>query len=375
LALDGMRALAVMTVMLFHLFALPKPQWNPLRPSGGFLTLDIFYVLSGFLITSLLLGELDKRGRVSLPAFYARRALRLFPALAVLLLVAGLAAAIWSGQSWSHPTLLGLPWVLLYVGNWNVVLYGGTAPLGALGQTWSLSVEEQFYLLWPLIMLAVVRRFTNRVHIAYALVGLALAEMLYRYLAIEVLGWAARDRIYFGTDTHSDGLLLGCALAFYLSSRQGREFSDRFARRLDVATIVASVALILLVMRMTYVAASGVWFGISAATLCTSIIVLNLVTRPYRPLQLVLELRPLQWVGKRAYGLYLWQDTVFYLASGINRHGLGDNAYHLVLFVVPFGFAALSYRFVEQPFLRRKRTFEKVHLEPTSEPAVAAVAS
>ncbi len=372
LALDGLRAFAVLTVILFHLYAQPTISWAPWRPSGGFLTLDIFYVLSGFLITSLLLGEADRRGSVSLRNFYARRAFRLFPALAILLLVAGIVAAFWTSQPWSRPTLDGLPWVILYAGNWNVVLNGGATPLGALGHTWSLAVEEQFYILWPLILLLVLRRFANRMRIAVALLTVAVGEMLYRYVAIVSFHWVARDRIFFGTDTHSDGLILGCALAFFIAAQRGRPpFTERFHRTVSIATLFSVVALILLVMRESYVVASAVWFGISAAVLCTGVIVLNLVTRPLPLLAWVLESRPVVWIGKRTYGIYLWQNTIFFFSTGISHRGIGINEWRALQIVVPIGIAGLSYRFVELPFLRRKRAFERTKLAQTV-PATAA---
>ncbi|HWG72573.1 MAG TPA: acyltransferase [Acidimicrobiales bacterium] len=367
LALDGLRAFAVVTVMLFHLYAQPAISWKPWKPSGGFLTLDIFYVLSGFLITSLLLAESDRCGSVNLRSFYARRALRLFPALAILLLAAGVGAAVWSSQPWSKPTLLGLPWVILYVGNWNVIFYGGAIPLGALGQTWSLGVEEQFYLIWPLILLVVLRRFTNRLRIAAVLMAIAIGEMLYRFVAVEALHWVARDRCYFGTDTHSDGLLVGCSLAFFIAAQRGRPpLSERFHRIVAWLTAFSVIALVLLIMRESYVAPSAVWFGISAAVLCTGVIVLNLVTRPLPVLAWVLESRPVVWVGKRSYGIYLWQNTFAFFTSGISHPGIGFNEWQAIRFLVPIAIAAVSYRFVERPFLRRKRSFERTKLVPSA---------
>ncbi len=359
-ALDGFRAFAVLTVFAFHLFANPRVSWNPLRPAGGFLSLDVFYVLSGYLITSLLLAELDKRGRISLRSFYARRALRLFPALGVLLVVVLVAALVERNQYWSHLTLVGLPWVLLYAGNWYVVFYGAFAPLGAIGQTWSLGVEEQFYVLWPILLIFVTRRFANRARIAGILLGVAGAVMIYRFGAIEFLGWVARDRIYFGSDTHCDGLIVGCALAFYLSSRPSQApFSERAHRVIAVGAVIGTVGLIAMIMGLNYVKPFSVWFGISAAGLCTAAMVLNLVTRPLPGLSHILSLRPIVWIGKRSYGMYLWQSTVTVLFNGMAGLGLGRGSAGLVEILVTFVIAGVSYRFVEMPFLRRKRAFSR----------------
>jgi len=364
-ALDGLRAVAVAAVSLFHLFAAYTPSWNPLRPSGGYLGVDMFFVLSGFLITSILLTEVRRWGRVSVRAFYIRRALRLFPALAVLLVVAGIVAAIFTDQYWSRPTLLGLPWVVLYLANWNAVLYGGRLPLGAIGHTWSLAVEEQFYVLWPLILTLVVARFKNRSRVALVLVVVAVAEMAYRYLALEHLGFGFQ-RVYFGTDTSSDGLLLGCALAFYLDGRSWRPFSPRVARAVDAAAVGAVVALVLLVMRMPVFSDGGIWFGVSAAVICTTVIVLNLVTRPFPALASLLGSPPLVWVGKRSYGIYLWVTAAIYLVQPLGTHGLGIYPYNALVLLAGVAMAALSYRFVELPFLRLKGRFERVRSLPVA---------
>lgn len=351
----------MLAVFAFHLFADPKVSWNPFRPTGGFLSLDVFYVLSGYLITSLLLSELDKRGAISVRSFYARRALRLFPALAVLLIVAVAASLIERHQYWSHLTLVGLPWVLLYVGNWYVVLHPVFAPLGAIGQTWSLGVEEQFYLLWPILLILITRRFANRTRIAQVLLGVAGAVMVYRWAVIHFLGWVPRDRVYFGSDTHCDGLILGCALAFYLASRRtGRPFSERAQRCMAAAAVVGTVGMVVMMMGLSFVKPFSVWFGISATGLCATALVLNLVTRPLPVLSHILSWRPVVWVGKRSYGMYLWQSTVTVLfgstglSTGLNRQVSG-----IAQVAITFVIAGLSYRFVEMPFLRRKRRFER----------------
>lgn len=363
--LDGLRACAVAIVSLFHIFVVYTPSWNPLRPSGGFLGVDMFYVLSGFLISSILLSEVNERGRVSIRSFYSRRALRLFPALAVLLVVVGVASAIFTDQDWSRPSLLALPWVVLYVGNWNAAIYGGKIPLGALGHTWSLAVEEQFYLLWPLVLSLVVRHFNKRTQVAGLLMVVALVEMCYRYVALKHLGFSF-NRVYYGTDAASDGLLLGCALAFYLDGREWRPFSLRVARGIDVATVAASVVLVVLVMRLSFLSARGIWFGISAADLCTTVILLNLVTRPIPLLRLILGSSMFVWVGRRSYGIYLWVTAVIFLVQPLGTHGLGSYPYNALVLLVGLTAAALSYRIVELPFLRKKVLFERVRFAPVS---------
>src|SRR5271154_4756056 len=171
-ALDGLRAVAILTVMLYHVGIIP----------GGYLAVDLFFVLSGFLITSLLITEWDASGRVSFRNFYARRALRLFPALGCVIVASVLIGVILTttggpiARADVHATLEAIPWVLGFAGNWvrafdSQALVGS---LGALGQTWSLAVEEQFYLLWPALFVLAMRRRIRRDRLALVLVLLAV---------------------------------------------------------------------------------------------------------------------------------------------------------------------------------------------------------
>src|ERR1700677_2490575 len=207
-ALDGLRAFAVLTVMAAHLN-------DPTLFPGGGLGVDVFFVISGFLITSILLGEQDKRGRVGFGAFYARRALRLFPALVVVLAVVAVVCATDSHIFLAHETLAGIPWIVLYAGNW-LRAFSHAASLGVLGHTWSLAVEEQFYLIWPVIFVFGIGRIGDRRRAAALLVSAALAVMAYRAVVL-AHGWSI-NRVSNGSDTHCDGLLLGCALALWLTS-------------------------------------------------------------------------------------------------------------------------------------------------------------
>ncbi len=357
--LDGVRALMLFVVALYHLFSPFTPSWNPLRPSGGYLSVDMFFLVSGFLITSLLVTEREERGRISLKAFYGRRALRLFPALAVLLVVVGGLAELMRHNPWSHPTLLALPWVLFYVGNWNGAFYASIHPLGALGHTWSLSVEEQFYLIWPVVLILLCRRLRNYRTIAALLVGAAVVEDVYRYLVLRH-GWPIR-RVYYGTDTHSDAFIVGCAVALWLVSRHRAPLGRRAARLLAGATVAAIAALWLLMMRFSFfVSPAGLWFAIPAACVCGAIILANLVTRPVPVIGHFLRMRPLVWVGKRSYGIYLWLTAIEIMLNGRGMAQLGLYPYNAMIIAVSIAAGAASYRYVELPFLRRKKRLQRV---------------
>ncbi|HET9690764.1 MAG TPA: acyltransferase, partial [Acidimicrobiales bacterium] len=200
--LDGLRAVAVLSVLGYHLY---EPHVLP----SGYLGVDLFFVLSGFLITTGLVDEFDAGGGVVFGRFYVRRALRLLPAaLAVVLVALGLALATLHGDL-RHQTLVGLPWIVLYAGNWARAV--GASSLGVLANLWSLAVEEQFYLLWPVVLVAFLSRRVARERLAAALVALAAVEVAYREVLFHT--GVSVERLVNGIDTHSDGLLLGCALA------------------------------------------------------------------------------------------------------------------------------------------------------------------
>jgi peptidoglycan/LPS O-acetylase OafA/YrhL len=208
--LDGIRGIGICAVFFLHVGAI----------QGGFIGVDIFFTLSGFLITSILLSEYKHTGKVSLRRFYYRRALRLFPALAVLLLV----CAAWGQFENLYPNATNsqaLSATSFYYANWFLAArwIGAPPPLGPLSHAWSLSIEEQFYILWPLILLAclkfnLLKRTLGKILLAGALLSLALAGLLY-------LKHAPWQRIYAGTDTHCGGLLIGCAVALLKPRLEG----------------------------------------------------------------------------------------------------------------------------------------------------------
>jgi peptidoglycan/LPS O-acetylase OafA/YrhL len=335
--LDGLRAFAVLSVMAYHL---GRPE-----ATGGFLGVDVFFVLSGFLITDLLTRELGRTGHISFRRFYARRALRLFPALALVIVLSLVCSLVWRGQPWAKPTLEGLPFVVLYVGNWYRA-FGDNTTLGLLVHTWSLAIEEQYYLLWPWVLTVLTRRGLRARTLSVLLVVAALVIAGWR-LALAEHG-VSLFRIASGLDTHADGLLLGGALAFAVGTRPA--LGHRVRRVLAGLVCVAVVGLLGLVMRLPPDVREAE-FGYLAAALATAVIVCGLATESVPPLTRVLELAPLTWIGRRSYGLYLWHFPLFLM--------LADRTYgpvpgSVVGVVVTFAAATLSFRFVEQPFLRLK---------------------
>lgn len=368
-AIDGMRAFAVVAVLGFHLDPTHRPGWNPLRPAGGYLGVDVFFVISGFLITSLLLGEWDRRGQISFRNFYARRALRLFPALGATLVI-GLAILFsLPASTYTHlvrqPTLLGLPWVVFYVGNWDLALRSPTS-LALFIHTWSLAVEEQFYLLFPVTFGFLLRRNRRRLALAIGLLGVSLAEMAFRGVLVTAARWPL-NHVYYATDTHSDGLLLGAAVAVLVSVPSvAGVLRTRPARRVvGMATVGSCVLLGLLILRSNQLTPFGVAWATTLAVGATTIVVINVVTGPLRPIRWVLELGPVVWVGRRSYGLYLYSFVIDQLIAG-NVKDLHPDQARLMALAASFLAAGLSYRFLERPFLDRRRPFQRTEALPAT---------
>lgn len=330
----------------------------------------MFFVLSGFLITSLLIEEWDRRGgRISFRDFYARRALRLFPALgcviAATVALAGLIAL--TGRPAERPyvlgTLDGLPWVMTFVGNWARALYPFSflGSLGLLGHTWSLAVEEQFYLLWPALFVVLMRRRFSRGRLALSLALIAIAEMIYRLAGI--LAGCSNYRVYYGTDTHSDGLFIGCAIAFWLASHTSAPPYRAAGGLLKAATWMGMPALAILFVLGDR---SGAPVEVSAAVLACGVVVMGIVAGEAPVvLERLLSSRHAVLIGRRSYGLYLWQYVILQAVVALFPPGLlGENRIVIAVtlgavFVAPFIAAELSYRFVELPALRLKRRFRE----------------
>ncbi|MEO6942881.1 MAG: acyltransferase family protein [Terrimesophilobacter sp.] len=350
--LDGLRAIAVITVILFHL--------TPGAVPGGYLGVDIFFVISGFLITALLVRERETSGQIRLVDFWRRRARRLIPALIVLLLACCSVALVAGGN-----VLVGLGRQVLgaatFSSNWLSIASGSsyfseTNP-ELFRNLWSLAVEEQFYLLWPLALLALllIRRTTIRCIIIGVLAALSAVEMALLYFP----GGDA-TRVYYGTDTHSFGLAIGAVLA--LASRNWWPWPLAWPRwlRTSLPTVGAAAILGLLVASFIMPAEADVTYqgGLVAVALLTAVAIAG-ATMPASVLGRVLDVAPMRWVGERSYGLYLWHWPAFILTTAflplLATDGPSGWALGGVALVGTVVTAALSYRFIEQPI--RKNGF------------------
>jgi peptidoglycan/LPS O-acetylase OafA/YrhL len=374
-ALDGVRGIAIAMVVLFHY------PWGVRDPSvafgnnpahGGYLGVDAFFVLSGFLITTLLLQEHARSGRISLRDFYARRAFRLLPALGVLLLIALILHFALAENDANRPQLSGIFGVMFYVANW-VNIYRPRA-LGVTSDTWSLAIEEQFYLLWPLAMLFLLRKRLRLRTIAVALAaGVAIVAAWRAWYWYDRMGGPSENaivayarglqrldvwnRIYFGSDTRADTLLVGSLTAvilFWLLPR----LASRHRTYLVGAAAVAFMIAALIVARSSVVTSGWMpeW-GFLVFELCVAVLIAGLVAMPKGWFTRAFAIPPLAWLGRRSYAVYLFHPLAFIFLARSRLHTSPVLTFAIRILAILL-IAELSHRFVEAPMLRRKRRYE-----------------
>lgn len=332
-ALDGLRGFAVLVVLAGHLH-LP-------RAGHGALGVDIFFTLSGFLITALLTEEWLRTRHIQLKSFYLRRVLRLYPALLLMLLAV---SPITPAREYILSSLA-------YVTNWVIALK--ILPLNLeLGHTWTLSIEEQYYLLWPPLLYFTLRRLAPRQAILIPL-SLAALSFLQRILIWQASGdfW----RYNAGTDAHADGLLLGSALG--LAAAAGLLPKAEKARPLLwPATLLATGATLWVTVVDPQPDGFIALVGILMVSIATLLLIGSLVLYPSVAWTRLFEFKPLVKVGVISYGLYLWQTPIIVLLN-LEALGLSPTASGAVKTGLVFLVAFLSYRYLERPILRLKDRF------------------
>ncbi len=370
-ALDGLRALAVASVIAFHFGIAGVP--------GGFLGVDIFFVLSGYLITSLLVAEWSATGGISLRSFWGRRARRLFPALFVTLVGVSLAAAFLDDPSQLASLRSDALATLLYVANWHYIAasqnyfahFGIPSPLL---HTWSLAVEEQFYLVWPLIAVAAVHlgRRMPKLSAGRLLLVLAVAGSIASavWMAVSYGSGADPSRQYFGTDTHAQVILVGAALALF---RPGPSWVATRARRLLISSAAAAGALFTawevhaVLGRVPLSPSSGLggriaWFfdgvlgsqdflyrgGFLAVSVAVAAVIAFTVAWGASAPSRLLAAPPLRYIGRISYGLYLYHWPAFSFVTPATT-GMRGGALLALRLGVTFVAAVASFHLLETP--------------------------
>ena len=344
--LDGLRSIAILPVMLTHA--------GVRQIGGGNFGVDIFFVLSGFLITSKLFEEWRSDGRISLTNFYWRRAVRLLPALFLLLTAWIIYVLCFNPRA----GLLFSFYTLFYVANWVRAFH--IANSAGLGHTWSLSIEEQFYFIWPPVLMKIFKSGVSRRVVLWLLVLSVIVASLWRaYL------WqrgADIARLYNGTDTRADALLAGCALTFALYSG----FAKKWSHLLAVPCLVGVVSIIVfdLPKRLQYRDGGATMLAVIIAGLIWSLV----SSERKEVVQMILGSAPLVWIGKISYGLYLWHFPFFYFVG--SQRSWPPYTVFTVKFAGTFALAALSYYLVEQPIQRwaRRRGKARASSSTTNSP-------
>jgi peptidoglycan/LPS O-acetylase OafA/YrhL len=348
--LDGLRAIAVLAVIVFHLGF----DWAP----GGLLGVGVFFTLSGYLITDILLAQLNRRGRIDLGGFWFARARRLLPALFVMLAVV-IAWVTVFGPAQPDQFRQGVVSAIFYVNNWqqifaDVSYFARFEAEGPLDHLWSLSVEEQFYILWPFLLLGGVKLVHERPlpsGVRPRLALLALAGALASSILMAILYEPSFDpsRIYFGTDTRAGGLLFGAALAMVWPSRKlSRRIAPQARNTLDALGVLGLLVIALMVGGTGELSPFLYQGGFVILSLAT-VLVLMPLTHPACRLGKLLGVRPLRWVGVRSYGIYLWQTPVIVLTTPQGVQHEDDLTRSLLQAAAILAISALSWRFVEEP--------------------------
>jgi len=347
-ALDGLRAFAVLAVIAYHM----NLGWAP----GGLMGVTVFFVISGYLINGLLVKEHESSGTIRLGAFWMRRVRRLFPA--ILLSVLGTAALC---TLFNH-TLLDkmrpdiLPSLLFYNNWWQIFrdisYFEAAGSPSPLTHFWSLSIEEQFYVVWPLLLLLTYRIGLNKRSVSR--IALALAAVSAIAMAVLYNPQGDPSRIYYGTDTRAMSLLLGVWLAIaWPSAAFGEERSVDATHTgtwigFNIAGVAAFAGLVAIVAFTNGFSAFPYYGGITLTSVLSAVLIAVLAV-PKTWLARLFGLAPFVWIGKRSYGMYLWHFPLILLTTNANSTEAAPWWVHLVQLALIFVVAELSYTFVETP--------------------------
>ena len=344
-AIDGLRAVAVAAVILYHLGF----SWIP----GGFLGVDLFFVISGYVITRLLLDSIERSGGLDLRGFYKARARRLLPPMIFMIVVTAFYITIWAQDSVKR-FVTDIPFALTGTINWWLVAKEqdyfeaiGRPPL--LQHTWSLAVESQFYLVWPVILLLVLKRFGKKViPFAALLIALISASLLF-YVSLQLDASSDVSHIYFGTDTHSVGLFLGAALAVsWIPQNFKSEVSARAQNFIDLIGVFGLTGILatFLLIDESSPTAYKIAFPLAAIF---GVAIITSIVHPASRFAPILQNRVLLWIGERSYAIYLWHWVIFQISRPRVDIDGQDWALVAVRILIVLALADISLKLVELP--------------------------
>ena len=361
--LDGLRGVSVMAVLLYH----AGFHWM----HGGFFGVEVFFVVSGFLITSLLIEERDGTGRIHLWQFWVRRWRRLLPAFFAMLVVVGIWTVFWGTAEQQNQVRQGYPWGILYLANWGQI-FSGTPYFAGMPSMfrhlWSLAVEEQWYLIWPLVFVGIARHKRDDAKVGRAIVGVAAAVMVITavmslldkptqwpfFFSLHPSEWGMRpvdttNFLYLSTFTRSSGLLLGAGLAFlYRPWRVTARPKGSATRTLDRVAAVACLALVVSFVTGR-VAGEATYLWMLPLVTIASAALIAVVVHPWASTpRVVFGWRPLVEVGKRSYGLYLWSWPIQRIVGAY----VGSYWRFALAMAITIPVTEVSYRYIETPIRR-----------------------
>jgi peptidoglycan/LPS O-acetylase OafA/YrhL len=346
-AIDGLRAVAVIAVMLYHLGF----SWIP----GGFLGVDLFFVISGYVITRLLLDSIQRSGGLDLRAFYIARARRLLPPLLFMIFGTAIFVGVWAPET-SRRLVSDAPFSIFGGMNWWLVFRHtdyfeaiGRPPL--LQHTWSLAVEAQFYLVWPLVLLLILKQFGKK-RIPGAALFIAAVSGITLFivsLSLDASSASQVSHVYFGTDTHSIGLFLGAALAVsWIPQNLKSEVSQRAQDFVDGIGVIGFIGILgaFLLINESDTTLYRIAFPLAGLFGCA---ILTSIVHPASRFAPLLRTRVLVWIGERSYAIYLWHWIVFQLTRPSVDLAGQDWALYTVRFLIVLALADISLRWVELP--------------------------
>ena len=347
-SIDGLRAIAVTAVVLYHLGI----SWIP----GGFLGVDLFFVISGYVITRLILDSINQSSALDLRAFYAARIRRIFPGFIFMVICTIIFIGVWAPEAIKR-FLSDLPYALTGSINWLLVARNqdyfetiGRPPL--LQHTWSLAVELQFYLIWPIILLTVLKYFGKRniARIALIIAMISGTTLFFVSLQLDQANAKQISHIYFGTDTHSLGLFLGAALAVsWIPQNLSANIEKRAQDVIDAIGVVGLLGLISTFLFIDQSNASLYRIAFPLAGIFGCLVIISLV-HPASRFAPLISTAPFRWIGQRSYGIYIWHWVIFQVTRPSVDLSGQTWALYLARVLLVLALADISLRWVEIPF-------------------------